>query len=289
MKNLVVDLNNITFITRYGALKGQKGTDHVMEFIAIETISSILKAAKTLQVDGIVIACDSKKVWRKDLYPMYKEGRDTKADKYYEHTIEAIGKVKEFFDDYTAAMVLSVDRAEADDIIAVWCAISDCESVILSSDKDFVQLISDKVSLYNPMKKELRTSDDPAFDLFVKCIRGDSSDAIRSAYPRVKTTALEEAWKDEYKMVNLMETIRKDGKKVADAYKFNKSLIDMDLIPDWVIVEIDKVIHGYDGNDSYSELKAVGFLGDMGFKNTGSVLDYKDHALKNRPALECDK
>lgn len=285
MKTLIVDLNNIAFVTRFGALKGQKDNRFVMEVITKETIGAILNAAKVTKSDSIVIACDSKNVWRRDIYPMYKEGRDIKDDKFFQQTIDAIGKVKEFFDDYTAAKVIQVDRTEADDIIAVWCGATDNETVIFSTDKDFVQLIDDKTSLYNPTKKDYRTSDDPAFDLFVKCIRGDSSDAIRSAFPRVRLNKLEEAWTDPYKMSNIMETIRKDGKKVSEVYDFNKKLIDMDMIPDEICERIFEAILSYTGNDSFSEVKAMRFFGELGLKSIGTLFDHKMSPLGNVPEL----
>ena len=49
---------------------------------------------------------------------------------------------------------VSVKNTESDDLIAYYCQISEDEyKTIYSSDKDLTQLISDKVEVYQPMKK----------------------------------------------------------------------------------------------------------------------------------------
>jgi len=286
--NLIVDLNNITFITRHKVIKGsQKNNYFVKEFIFREVLNNILKTAKKLKVDGIVITSDRKKVWRKDIYPSYKENRTGSIDdKFYDDTIQAIDMLKDFFTTKTSAYVLSVERTEADDIIAYWCKNSEnVKNIILSSDKDFVQLLDGRTSLYNPMKGEFRESEDAEFDLFLKCIRGDSSDAIRSAYPRIRTTKLKEAWEDEYKKLNLFEHVRPDGVKVGDAYDLNKQLIDLTMQPDYIKEAIRNVIESYEPS-SYMQLGAMKYLSDIGLKNTSAIFEFKDGPISKPPVFD---
>jgi hypothetical protein len=287
MKNMIVDLNNISFITRHKVIKGsQRGNSFVKEFIFREVLNKIIKTAKELNADSIVIATDSKNVWRKDIYPQYKENRTGDIDDpFHKDTIEAINLVKEFFQTNTSAYVLSVPRTEADDIISYWCKFSEgTENVILSADKDFIQLIDENTTLFNPLKNDYRTSEDAGFELFLKCIRGDAGDAIRSAYPRIRETKLREAWEDDYKLLNLLETVRKDGVKVDDAFTMNKQLIDLSMQPDTIKDAIRETIDNYEPA-KYNQLAAIKFMADLGLKNTSQIFEYKDRPLAQAPVL----
>ena len=119
-------------------------------------------------------------------------------------------------------------QAEADDMIALFIeSHPDDDHIIVSSDSDYMQLIQDNVKIYDgvqnriitkdgffkddknmtPMKdkktKELIPAPDPEWLLFEKCIRGDTSDNIFSAYPGVRKkgsrnkTGMIEAFEDK--------------------------------------------------------------------------------------------
>lgn len=289
-RNLIIDLSNITHVIKHGKVKTPKSYAHkedgVPQFIMRETINYILSFAKQERINGIVIACDSKKVWRKNLYPEYKANREVKDDIYYEETIEAMNLIKEFFRDHTSAFVLEVDHCEADDIIAVWCQRSkNVENIILSSDKDFMQLLDDHTFAYSPQTKKWLESPNSSYDLFVKCIRGDRGDNIRSAYPRVRTTKLEEAWNDKYKLLNLLETVLPDGSKVDDNLEFNMKLIDLARIPKEIGDKIYQTIREYKSG-SYSEFDAAKFMKGLGIeKGIDQLFNNKDWSIKRSPRL----
>lgn len=283
-RNMVVDLNNIVFNTRFAKIKtpssARRKETYVPELIFKDTLLAIVKHANMFKSDAIVIACDSRNVWRKDIYPEYKANRDH-ADVYYEETIEAANLLKTFFRECTNVAVLEVERTEADDVIAVF--VQECddsvEKVILSSDRDFVQLIDDTTTLYSPAQEKWRETEDAEYDLFFKCIRGDMNDNIMSAYPRVWEKKLKEAWEDDYKMLNLMETIRKDGVKVGDAYSLNKNLIDLTAQPPNIRADIVKAIHS-PIQRNFGELKMMKWLGTHGLKKFATIVQYKERPLK---------
>lgn len=289
-RNLIVDLNNITFILKHSKVKTPKSyahkEEHVAAFIMKEVVSYILFFAKKEKIDGIVIACDSKQTWRKDIYPEYKANRDSKDDVYYDEVIEAIGMIQDFFRDYTSAVVIKVDHCEADDIIAVWCQRStNVENIILSSDKDFMQLLNARTFAYSPQTRKWLESPNPAYDLFIKCIRGDRGDNIRSAYPRVKTTKLQEAWSDKYKLLNLLETVLPDGTTVDHNLEFNMKLIDLAMIPEEISNKIFKAFTEYQPK-SYCEFDAMRFMKERGInKELEALFRDKDWCLKKVPKL----
>lgn len=283
-RNLIVDLNNIVFSTRFSKVKTPKSRgakeDYIPEIILKDTLMSIVKHANEFRADSIIIACDGRRVWRKDVYKEYKANRDH-ADIYYEETIEAANLLKRFFEECTNAAVIEVERCEADDVIAVFVQESqDVENIIMSSDKDFVQLLDANTFLYSPAQGKWRESEDVEYDLFVKCIRGDSNDNIRSAYPRIWEKKLREAWEDEYKMLNLLEVVRKDGVKVADAYQANSVLIDLTQQPDYIRQNIIEAIKK-PVCEKFGELRMVKWLSDNGLKKFAWMLEYKERPLRN--------
>jgi 5'-3' exonuclease len=140
--------------------------------------------------------------------------------------------------------------------------------VIISTDTDFVQLIAPNVTQYNGVMehvithegifddkgkpvidkktKEAKAAPNPEWLLFEKCMRGDTSDNVFSAYPGVRTkgtskkVGLTEAFEDRgtkgYAWNNLMlqRWTDHEGKehRVLEDYERNRRLIDLSYQPD---------------------------------------------------------
>jgi len=273
--NLLIDLSNAVYSTHHTLLKKNSG-DFNPDFLFYKTINLIKYTALKYKVDGILIACDSPNVWRKKVFPEYKAHRDELRDIYHKDVKKVMIDVANFFNECTSIPALSVPKAEADDIIAVLCKESPNKHVIMSSDKDFIQLIDEDTRLYAHTLQKERDSEDVGFDLFMKCIRGDRGDNILSAYPRVREKALRKAWEDSGEMLNLMETVRKDGVKVADAYKENKLLIDLDMQPQEVKDEILTRINNLIPN-KYNHIKMLRYIGDHNLKTVSKdIINNRD-------------
>ena len=266
--NLIFDLSNLAFIIHHSVLKKNNG-DFSKEYLLFRIIQTIKYIALEYKADGIIVACDSPNVWRREFFPEYKAHRDKLRDPYYDDVKEVIIDLAKFFNEYTLIPALSVSQAEADDIIAVICQTSIHKNVIVSSDKDFIQLIDHKTKLYSPTLKKERETEDKEFELFEKCIRGDRGDNIPSAFPNVRKVRLKKAWDDDknnnsYEMVNLMETI-KDDVKVKDAFERNKKLIDLTQQPELVKNKIITSINNI-AVKKYNNLKLLRFIGEHDLK-----------------------
>ncbi len=150
---------------------------------------------------SIVIFCwegknSSKK--RKKIYSNYKASRVVKKSlqkqfqwEYPEQEQESLRaqvfRVKEYFN-VMPFYELEIENCEADDIIAYICNyhFKDSDKIIISSDKDYFQLLSDSVSVYRPVKKELVTKQSlidshqisPQNWIMMKCLVGDNSDDV---------------------------------------------------------------------------------------------------------------
>jgi DNA polymerase-1 len=115
----------------------------------------LLKLQQKLQVDYLAVIFDAARdTFRNEIYADYKANRDeTPEDLKPQFAI-----VREATDAMNIPRI-ELDRYEADDIIASYARQlgGDNEVMIVSSDKDLMQLITDDVYMYDPMKnRELR-------------------------------------------------------------------------------------------------------------------------------------
>jgi 5'-3' exonuclease len=254
-------------------------------------LSSVRKAWKDF--DGKhVIFCLEGRSWRKDFYEPYKRNRqvardalsprDAEEDKIFWETFDDF---KEFIIDKTNCTVLQHPNLEADDLIAGFIqAHPNDNHVIISTDGDFAQLIAPNVKQYNgvsavttthegyfddkgkPVKDkktgEVKGPPDPQWLLFEKCMRGDTSDNVFSAYPGVRTkgsknkVGLQEAYSDRnakgwsWNNMMLQKWVDHEGveHRVLDDYNRNVTLCDLTaqpenikkLIAETIQAEIDK-------------------------------------------------
>ena len=239
---------------------------------------------------GHVIIASEGRSWRKDVYPIYKENRKVLAEQSTQTDIQelramydALDDTLEFFRQKTNCTVLQHPEMEADDLIAAWVQKhNDKNHVIVSSDSDFLQLIKPNVEIYNGITNNLITLDgyfdnkgnllketpDPEWTLFQKCMRGDSSDNVKSAYPGVRTKGtknkigLIDAFADRNKKgfawnnLMLQRWVDHDNNehKVIDKYLENKQLIDLTNQPKNIREKLDKCVH-------YIEPKKVPMVG----------------------------
>ena len=137
---------------------------------------------------------------RKNLIPEYKSGRGTTRITNFdsfndlEHEDEAkINQITRLIH-YLKCLpikVISLPKVEADDIMAYLSNIlvnqNDSHCIIVSSDKDFLQLISNKITIYRPIEKAYFTPSkfQDTFDfqpknyILYKTLVGDNSDKVK--------------------------------------------------------------------------------------------------------------
>jgi 5'-3' exonuclease len=224
-----------------------------------------------------IVLCLEGRSWRKDFYTPYKANRKVVLDKRSpkeqeddELYFEAYDDMVKFFADKTNCTVLRCETAEADDMIATWIQQHPEDNhMIVSTDSDFYQLLAPNVKQYNGTTdqivslegwKDLKTGEavidkktgeekvpiDPKWILFEKCVRGDSSDNVFSAYPGARLkgtknkTGIREAYEDKeasgYNYNNFMLQRWVDHEevehRVRDDFIRNEILIDLTAQPD---------------------------------------------------------
>jgi DNA polymerase-1 len=137
---------------------------------------------------------------RRNLFPDYKANRNTNRMTNYSifqskaEEQESINNQMERLIQYLKCLpvtVISIDGLEADDIIGYLADKFErhdetSKVTIMSADKDFLQLVSDKVEAYSPTKKKVYTPKDVLEEYGVssanfinyKILLGDSSDNV---------------------------------------------------------------------------------------------------------------
>ena len=272
MTYILVDTANTFFRARH-VINGDADIKLGMAFHI--TLNSIKKAWH--QFEGShVIFCLEGRSWRKDYYAPYKAQRAAQRAAHTEKEQdeekifwEAFDTFKDFIAEKTNCTVLQNPKLEADDLIAGWIQTHPNDKhVIISTDTDFVQLIAPNVTQYNGVMEhvitdkgifddkgkpiidkktqEPKAAPNPEWLLFEKCMRGDTSDNVFSAYPGVRTkgtskkVGLTEAFEDRsskgYAWNNLMLQRWSDHNgvehRVLEDYERNRRLIDLTHQPD---------------------------------------------------------
>lgn len=284
MKYLLIDTANMFFRARHQAHRASDSWTK-LGFALYLTLMSANKVARRFSADHVIFALEGRS-WRKDHYAPYKRNRTDARAALTESAAEEDRLFWETYDELTQYLasktncsVIRHAAAEADDIIARWIALHPRDQhYIISSDTDFVQLVSENVSQYNGITDELITITgvfdargnevtdkktkqpkkipDPAWLLFEKCMRGDASDNVFSAFPGVRTRGtknkigLEEAFADRlgkgYAWNNLMlqRWTDHDGveHRVLDDYNRNRCLIDLTEQPMDIKLQVDTAI-----------------------------------------------
>jgi len=137
----------------------------------------------TEEYGELVICCDSKHYWRRDYFPNYKANRkkDRESSGYdWDFIFTTLNSVRDEIKEHFPYKVLEVYGAEADDIIAILIkqVHDDPDSIIISSDKDFIQLHGFHVKQYSPVSKKLVNDTSPLEYLREHIIKGDRSDGV---------------------------------------------------------------------------------------------------------------
>lgn len=261
------------------------------------TFNSIRKVWRDFEGSHVVFCLEGRS-WRKDHYAPYKRNRsdaravrtetEVEEDEVFWETFD---NFKDFVNDKTNCTVLRHERLEADDLIAGWIqAHPNDNHVIVSTDGDFAQLIAPNVKQFNGIQdvttthegyfdekgkrvidkktKEEKPAPNPQWLLFEKCMRGDSSDNVFSAYPGVRTkgtkkkVGLLEAFADRdskgYNWNNLMlqRWVDHEGAehRVLDDYNRNVGLCDLTAQPD----EIKQIIKETINSATEKQIEQVG-------------------------------
>lgn len=192
---------------------------------------------------------------RKNLLPEYKSGRNlqriTNWEVFDSHEDEDDSKIDQIVRviQYLKTLpvkTLSIDKVEADDIIAHLSMILPKQEkdkvFIVSSDKDFIQLINQNVIVYRPIEKEFYTEEtvqekfsmSPKNFIIYKTLLGDNSDKVKG----VKGLG-------EKKLYKLFPELRERVLTLDDIYNICESKFKEHVVYSLIIQHIDELEKNY--------------------------------------------
>ena len=260
MSKILFDMNNLAIrCVHINDVKTvDKKTKEVIDidwdywkFICFNNIYTSLFKVK--DATTICLAVDDKRSWRYNIWPRYKEDRKKKKstdnfdwDLFFVKYMEMLDE----FQEHLPFKVIKYHQAEADDIIGVVALNTQDKSEVVSNDKDFLQLCSPLVKIYNPMKQQHVVHPDPKFFLVEQCFIGQSKDSIFNIKtpddwpegkrkpgfgPKAFEKVVEYGWKD---------WLKKEG--LADRFKRNLDLMDLSRIPEDMVHGIMEEYNNYE-------------------------------------------
>ena len=120
---IIVDLNQIMISNLMVQINGRNAVELNEDLVRHMVLNSLRAHNKKFRKEygEMVIACDSKNVWRREHFPNYKAGRKANRAKS-EHDWDAIFSmlhtIKDEIKTFLPYKVIELETAEADDIIA---------------------------------------------------------------------------------------------------------------------------------------------------------------------------
>jgi 5'-3' exonuclease len=295
----IVDKGSNFFKSGNGSLNFADMTDDkLLRHMLLNTLSTYSRQFKS-KFGSIVLCCDSKHYWRKDVFPFYKAHRkksrdDSKFDWAAIH--DTLDTIKVELKSALPYKIIEVVGAEADDVIGAIVeyhhiehggSFSDGKPVngvpdpilIISADQDFLQLQRFSfVKQYDPRQKRYLVTSTPELALKEKIIRGDAGDGIPSILsedniflvPDKRQKPLRTIKVDEWK-AQLPEVFCTD-EDMRTRYRRNEQLIDLTCIPDDLK---DQITHELDQYQLPPRSKLLAYCIEHGLREIAqSITDF---------------
>ena len=193
------------------------------------------------EFNELVLCYDSKHYWRRDYFPEYKSGRRKsreKSDLDWDAIFLCLNKIKDELRDNMPYKFIEIYGAEADDIIGVLCSEYSDEIMIISGDKDFIQLQKyPNVKQYSPITKKMVNGENPSGYLKEHIFKGDIGDGVPNVLSpdNTFTDGLRQKPLVKKKIASWLEHDFEDvvpNDEVKRNYQRNRKLIDLTYTPE---------------------------------------------------------
>ena len=197
----------------------------------------------------LIIACDSKQYWRREMFPYYKANRkksQAASELNWKAIFDCLNTIRAELKEYFPYRIIDVETTEADDVIATLCMKYGNDSdmmlpttqkiLILSGDKDFQQLQRyTNVEQYDPVRKKKIVCNNPERFLLEHIVKGDVGDGIPNVLSDDNCFVLgkRQSPVTQKKLDNIID-LAVEGKfdhPLYRNYMRNKQLIDLSMIP----------------------------------------------------------
>ena len=253
---ILVDFNQVCISNIMQDIKSNSDIEE--DLVRHMILSSLLmyKQKFSQQYGELTICCDSPKSWRKEVFPFYKANRKNyreSSDFDWKKIFLILNKIRNELRESFPYRVIEVEGAEADDIIANFAVNAKLPLLILSSDKDFIQLQKNpNVKQFSIIQKKYLNGVDPIEYLKQHIIRGDRGDGIPNILSDDDTFVSQ---KRQSKIVTArlnswinMEPNEFCNDRMYRNYCRNEQLVDLNKTPSDIIDKIVDLYQNYKDN-----------------------------------------
>ena len=240
---ILVDLNQVLISNLMAQTRGKAENlpnKEMVRHMVINSLRGFNLKFKSQYGNNIVLCADAGDPWRRDIYHNYKHARrkgrvDSATD--WDNIFNMITEIKNEIAENFPYVMMYVEKAEADDIIATLVKHTNEPIMIISGDKDFIQLqTKSNVKQYSPIQKVFVGEGlDPKIFLHEQIIKGDRSDGIPNILSpddifltKEKQRPINKKRLEEWSNVNNIPL----GSETSKFYERNKRLIDLSCIPE---------------------------------------------------------
>ena len=238
---ILIDLNQVCIANILQEVKSIKKIEPLLVKHMILSTLLFYRKKFNYRYGELVICCDSKKSWRKDVFPFYKANRKANREKHpvdWNGIFEVINSLTDDLVNHFPYSVIRVDQAEADDIIGTLAKnhYRDEKIMIISSDKDFLQLQKYfNVEQFSPTQKKMLVSKDPNGYLREHIMKGDRGDGIPNFLSDDDTFVTDKRSKkvlsNKLKAWIGLDPYEFCNEKMLRGYKRNEQLVDLAHTP----------------------------------------------------------
>jgi len=246
---ILVDMNQISLASMMMHLhmsKTKEPDDSMVRHMILNSLR-MYRTRFSSEYGELVLCHDSRHYWRRDFFPEYKASRRKsreKSDLDWDAIFQCLNAIKEEIKINMPYKCLEVYGAEADDIIGTLCATISEEIMIISGDKDFIQLQRfPNVKQFSPITKKTVNGANPGGYLKEHIFKGDSGDGVPNVLSpdNTFTDGLRQRPLGKKKIASWMEHDFDDvapNDEVKRNYQRNRKLIDLAYTPDELSREI---------------------------------------------------
>ena len=263
---IIIDYNQ-TFISNFMAeTRGRPDVEINVDLLRHMILNQLRNYRKRFgnEYGELVIACDNRHYWRRDVYPYYKAARKKARDSSghdWSSIFDALHMIRSELDEFMPYPLLDIEGAEADDVIGALAEYSQSSKtgvlfeesepvIIISGDHDFQQLQKfPNVAQYSPMKKKMvKLTETPAEVLLEHIITGDKGDGVPNILSADDTFVTEGKRQKPIRKTLLAEWKKQKPEdfitsEMAAGYIRNKQLVDLSMTPQSIK---DDVISSYE-------------------------------------------
>lgn len=238
---ILIDWTNIAITSIMASFYNKPIEEDIARRNILASLGEIIsKFSKKYGTDEIIICTDTGSSWRKTIFKNYKSHRKLDREKEKERWNDiytCLNKITDEIRDNFPYKVLHINHMEADDIVAtmVFKYSHFHDIIIISNDKDFIQLQGKTVKQWSPLKNSYIKELNPDKYLYEHIIKGDRSDSIPNILSSedcfingIRQTSVRQKKLDEWVKHTPEANFNTEE---LERFNANKILIDLTMIP----------------------------------------------------------